>query len=101
MAGSYVTVGCGDHHVLAVHGWFGSSRGWGSLPDFLDGSTYTYVFMDLRGYGDRKQVGGEFTMEEAAADPITLAEEPGWDPVSGIWRPIGGEVAHPGLLHAP
>ena len=31
MAGSHVTVGSGDHHVLAIHGWFGSARGWGSL----------------------------------------------------------------------
>ena len=38
MAGSYVTVGSGDHHVLAIHGWFGSARGWGSLPGFLDES---------------------------------------------------------------
>jgi hypothetical protein len=30
MAISHVTVGSGDHHVLAVHGWFGSARGWGS-----------------------------------------------------------------------
>src|SRR6516162_3008695 len=56
MAGSYVTVGSGDHHVLAIHGWFGSARGWGSFPDFIDRSAYTYVFIDLRGYGDRKQV---------------------------------------------
>ena len=35
MTSSFVSVGSGDHHVLAVHGWFGSSRGWGSLilPD--------------------------------------------------------------------
>jgi hypothetical protein len=31
-----LTVGSGDHHVLALHGWFGSARGWGSLPGFLD-----------------------------------------------------------------
>ncbi len=81
MASSHLTVGSGDHHVLAVHGWFGSSRGWGALPDYLDPSTYTYVFMDLRGYGDRKQVAGEFTMEEAAdaghypmfESPVSLA----------------------------
>jgi pimeloyl-ACP methyl ester carboxylesterase len=42
-----VTVGSGNHHVVAVHGWFGSARGWGSLPDYLDGSKYTYVFIDL------------------------------------------------------
>ena len=53
MADSYVTVGSGDHHVLAIHGWFGSARSWGSLPEWLDGSAYTYVFMNLRGYGDR------------------------------------------------
>jgi hypothetical protein len=34
VASSHLTVGSGDHHVLAVHGWFGSSRGWGSLPDY-------------------------------------------------------------------
>src|ERR1035441_5199720 len=62
MAHSPLTVGSGDHHVLALHGWFGSARGWGSLPDYLDGSAFTYVFMDLRGYGDRQQAGGEFTM---------------------------------------
>jgi hypothetical protein len=33
VANSHVSVGSGDHHVLAVHGWFGSARGWGSLPE--------------------------------------------------------------------
>ena len=56
MTSSLVSIGSGDRHVLAVHGWFGSARGWGSLPEFLDRSTYTYAFMDLRGYGGRKQV---------------------------------------------
>ena len=32
MASSYVTVGSGDHHVLAIHGWFGSAGSWGSFP---------------------------------------------------------------------
>ena len=32
MGGSHVTVGSGDHHVLALHGWFGSARGWGTSP---------------------------------------------------------------------
>jgi hypothetical protein len=53
VASSPVILGSGEHHVLAVHGWFGSASGWGSLPEYLDGSAYTYVFMDLRGYGDR------------------------------------------------
>jgi pimeloyl-ACP methyl ester carboxylesterase len=96
-----VTIGSGDHHVLAVHGWFGSARGWGSLPDYLDGSRFSYAFMDLRGYGDRQQVGGEFTMAEAAADALALTDELGWDRFSVIGHSMGGKVAHQILLQAP
>jgi pimeloyl-ACP methyl ester carboxylesterase len=101
MTSSHVSIGSGDHHVLAVHGWFGSSRGWGSLPDFLDRSAYTYTFMDLRGYGDRKHVVGEFTMEEAAADAIALADELGWDRFSVIGHSMGAKVAYQVLVQAP
>ena len=101
MTSSLVSIGSGDRHVLAVHGWFGSARGWGSLPDFLDRSTYTYAFMDLRGYGGRQQVAGEFTMEEAGADAIALADELGWDRFSVIGHSMGAKVAHQVLLQAP
>jgi pimeloyl-ACP methyl ester carboxylesterase len=101
VASSHLTVGSGDHHVLALHGWFGSARGWGSLPGFLDESAYTYVFMDLRGYGDRKQAGGDFTMEEAAADALALADELGWDQFSLIGHSMGGKAIHQVLLQAP
>jgi pimeloyl-ACP methyl ester carboxylesterase len=101
VASSPVILGSGEHHVLAVHGWFGSARGWGSLPEYLDGSAYTYVFMDLRGYGDRMQVSGKFTMEEAAADALALADELGWARFSLIGHSMGGKVAHQVLLQAP
>ena len=48
MGGSHVTVVSGDHHVLALHGWFGSARGWGHLPEYLNTADFTYVFPDLR-----------------------------------------------------
>lgn len=101
MASSYVTVGSGDHHVIAVHGWFGSAQGWGAVPDYLDGSAFTYAFMNLRGYGGRKDVTGEFTMEEAAADAIALADELGWDRFSVVGHSMGGKVACQVLLQAP
>jgi pimeloyl-ACP methyl ester carboxylesterase len=105
MASSHVTVGSGDHRVLALHGWFGSARGWGSLPDYLDGSRYTYAFMDLRGYGGRKQDAGDFTMEEAAADAVALADELGWDKFSLVGHSMSGQaiqhvlLAQPGRVH--
>jgi pimeloyl-ACP methyl ester carboxylesterase len=101
VASSYLTVGSGDHHVLAVHGWFGSARGWGSFPGFIDRSAYTYVFMNLRGYGDRKEVAGDFTMDEAAADALAVADDLGWDTFSVVGHSMGGKVAHRLLLAAP
>ena len=101
MTSSLVSIGSGDHRVLAVHGWFGSARGWGSLPEFLDRAAYTYAFMDLRGYGGRQEVPGEFTIEEAAADTIALADELGWDRFSLLGHSMGAKIAHQVLLQAP
>jgi pimeloyl-ACP methyl ester carboxylesterase len=101
VASSYVTVGSGDHHVLAIHGWFGSARNWGSLPEWLDGSAYTYVFMDLRGYGGRRDIAGEFTVDEAAADAFAVADDLGWDRFSVIGHSMGAKFGHRMLLVAP
>ena len=101
MASSHLTLGSGDHHVVAVHGWFGSARGWGSLPDFLDWSAYTWAFMNLRGYGDRMDVPGEYSIEEAAADAIVVADDLGWDRFSIVGHSMGAKIAHQALLQAP
>jgi pimeloyl-ACP methyl ester carboxylesterase len=92
VASSYLTVGSGDRHVMALHGWFGSARGWGSLPDYLDGSAFTYVFPNLRGYGGRRDVTGEFTMAEAAADALALADELGWDRFAMVGHSMSGKA---------
>ncbi len=101
MAGSYVTVGSGDHHVIALHGWFGSALGWGHLADYLNPAQFTYVFPDLRGYGSRREERGEFTMAEAAADAITLADDLGWDRFSLIGHSMGGVAVQHVLDQAP
>jgi pimeloyl-ACP methyl ester carboxylesterase len=101
VASSYVTVGSGDHHVLAVHGWFGSARGWGSFPEYIDGSAYTYVFLNLRGYGDRRDTAGEFTVDEVAADALAVADDLGWDRFSVVGHSMGAKFAHRVLLLAP
>src|ERR1700690_385477 len=101
MAGSYVRVGHGDHHVIALHGCFGSALGWGSLTDYLDTAQFTYVFPDLRGYGSRRDEPGEFTMAEAAADAIGLADAPGWGRVSLVGHSMRGVAMEHVLDQAP
>lgn len=63
---------------MALHRWFGSAHGWGSLPEYLDGSAFTYVFPDLRGYGSRWDMTGEPTMAEAAADALAPSSSTMW-----------------------
>src|ERR1700730_15819517 len=101
MAGSYVKVGRGEHHVIALHGWFGSALRWGSLPDYLNSAQFSYVFPDRRGYGCRRDEAGEFTMAEAAADAIALADALGWDRFSLVGHSMSGVAIQPVLLHAP
>jgi pimeloyl-ACP methyl ester carboxylesterase len=101
MTDSTATIGSGDHHVVALHGWFGSARGWGSLPDYLDRSAFTYAFMNLRGYGGRRAVPGDFTMQEAATDAVALADELGWDRFSLIGHSMSGQAIQHVLLQAP
>jgi pimeloyl-ACP methyl ester carboxylesterase len=101
MVNAPVTVGSGEHRVLALHGWFGSARGWGSLPDYLNGDDYTWAFMDLRGYGSRKGETGEFTMREAAVDALALADQLGWERFSLVGHSMTGQAIQHVLLAAP
>jgi pimeloyl-ACP methyl ester carboxylesterase len=57
--------------------------------------------MDLRGYGGRQQVPGEFTMAEAASDAIALADELGWERFSMIGHSMSGQAIQHVLLRFP
>ena len=46
-------VGDGPHAVLGLHGWFGAAESWRPLAPHLDGSRFSYYFLDYRGYGPR------------------------------------------------
>ncbi len=49
----------------------------------------------------RQEIPGEFTIAEAAADALELADELGWERFSVIGHSMGGKVAHQVLLQAP
>ncbi len=93
--------GSGDHKVICLHGWFGSSRAWGPFVDSLDGSRFTYAFMDYRGYGSRKAVAGEHTIQEISADVLALADELGWKTFSLVGHSMGGMAIQHVAADAP
>ncbi|RZU54365.1 pimeloyl-ACP methyl ester carboxylesterase [Krasilnikovia cinnamomea] len=94
-------VGGGPHRVLALHGWFGSARGWGALPDLVDPARFTYAFLDYRGYGERRDTAGDFSIAEISRDALALADELGWDRFSVLGHSMGGSAAQRVLADAP
>ncbi|WP_306215752.1 alpha/beta fold hydrolase [Actinoplanes sp. RD1] len=95
------TVGSGPVRVLALHGWFGSARGWGFLPELVDRERQTWAFPDYRGYGYRKGVAGAHTIAEIAADALAVADELGWDRFAVVGHSMGGSAAQHLLADAP
>lgn len=95
------TVGSGPRRVLALHGWFGSARGWGALPELIDPDRFSYAFLDCRGYGERRDVPGEYTIAEISQDALALADELGWDRFSVVGHSMGGSAAQRVLADAP
>ncbi len=96
-----VTVGSGAHHVFVLHGWFGSSDGWGLFPSYLDGSRFTYHFTDNRGYGARMGETGDYTLDEVAADVLALADSLGARTFSLVGHSMGGAEVLRVLAKAP
>ncbi|TVT39696.1 alpha/beta hydrolase [Amycolatopsis rhizosphaerae] len=97
----YVRVGTGGHVVLALHGWFGSANAWEALTPHLDGDRFTYVFPNYRGYGARRDVAGEHSIAEAAADVLALADELGAGRFSLVGHSMGGSVMQWVYAEAP
>ena len=101
MANSHIVVGSGEHGVIVLHGWFGSASGWGCFTDYVDGSRFTYAFMDCRGYGGSRDISGDYTMEEVAADAVAVADELGWREFSIVGHSMGGVALQRVLVDSP
>ncbi|GAA2745148.1 alpha/beta hydrolase [Kitasatospora cinereorecta] len=94
-------VGTGDHKVVVLHDWFGTSAGWGPFLDYLDGDAFDYAFLDYRGYGERADVEGDYTLAEIARDVLDLADGLGWESFSLVGHSMGGKAAQRVLVEAP
>ncbi|HET6876235.1 MAG TPA: alpha/beta hydrolase [Jatrophihabitans sp.] len=101
MAGPDIVIGAGATRVIALHGWFGSSNGWGMLPELIDPDVFSWAFPDYRGYGSRRDEAGEFTIPEIAADTLALADRLGWDRFAVVGHSMGGSAAQRVFADAP
>lgn len=61
-------IGKGEKKVIVLHDLMGCSKTYDSIIDYIDEKQFTYIFVDLRGYGLSKSFEGEYTCYEAATD---------------------------------
>lgn len=71
-------IGTGPLPVVILNDWLCDTSTWDGARVYLDGSRFTWAFADLRGYGRSRSRSGAFTVAEAAADVIELADARGW-----------------------
>ena len=70
--------GTGRRRVVVLNDWLCDTSTWDGARAYLDADRFTWSFADLRGYGRSRGLTGDFTLEEAAADVIELADTLGW-----------------------
>lgn len=86
----YSTIGTGKEGVIVLEGWFGDCSAFDPVMSFLDQETFTYAFMDYRGYGKSRNLEGNHTMQEIAQDAFDLASHLDWEKFHVIGHSMGG-----------
>lgn len=97
----HVRFGSGPVRVLVMHDWLGDHTNYDTVMPSLDGAAFTYVFADLRGYGQSIALTGEFTLREIAADCLRLADHLGWQDFYVIGHSMTGMVTQRLAADAP
>ncbi len=65
-------IGTGKKHILFLHELMGNYKNYEAIFPYLDKENFTYIFIDLRGYGLSKHIEGEYSCDEASSDVLNL-----------------------------
>jgi len=96
----HTTIGTGPVKVIVMHGWFWDHRVYAPMFDMLDTERHTYAFFDIRGYGNARDVDGDFTIAEIAADAVALADRLGWRKFHLVGHSMSGKAAQKAAMDA-
>ena len=86
----HTILGHGPERVVVMHGWFADHTVFLPMMPALDVKRFTYAFIDYRGYGKSRDMKGDYSMRELAADAIALADELGWKRFHAVGHSMGG-----------
>ena len=90
---AYKMFGSGPCKVLALHNWFCDSSIYEPLLSYLDPSHFTFLFLDLRGYGVAKELKGDYSLQESVEDAIGLVRSQNWTTFHMVSHAMGTFIA--------
>jgi pimeloyl-ACP methyl ester carboxylesterase len=88
----FVIHGKGPEPVLVMHDWNGDHTSYDPTLPYLDTDQFTYVFVDLRGYGKSRAMAGNYTVGEISRDCLDVADKLGWRRFHVIGHSMTGMV---------
>nr|WP_278116113.1 alpha/beta hydrolase [Mesorhizobium sp. WSM4875]WIE94640.1 alpha/beta hydrolase [Mesorhizobium sp. WSM4875] len=94
-------VGSGAVRVIAVPGWMGDHRLFEPMLPLIDPHHYRFAILNPRGYGNRLQENGPYTVEQIAADILACADTLGWKHFIVIGHSMAGMAVQKLLVDAP
>lgn len=65
-------IGTGKKKIIFLHELMGDHKNYEPIFPYLDTQKFTFIFIDLRGYGLSKEICGEYSCEEASYDVKNL-----------------------------
>ena len=65
---NYKKIGTGNKTIIVLHELMGDHRNYDPILPYIDTTSFTYIFVDHRGYGLSKDIQGEYSCDEAAND---------------------------------
>jgi pimeloyl-ACP methyl ester carboxylesterase len=94
-------IGSGPQAVLVMHEWLGDHANWEPVWPYLDGARFTYIFVDLRGYGWSRNLSGAYSAGEAVADGLRIMDLHGFQRFHIVGHSMSGMIAQRFLVAAP
>lgn len=74
----YKSFGSGPVKILIMHNWFSDNSVYAPILPHINPEQFQLVFMDLRGYGEAKEVAGKYSLQEIVNDAIAVANHLQW-----------------------
>lgn len=93
--------GDGPEKVIVLHDWLGDRSNYAPIRPYLNTGTFTYAFVDVRGYGGSRDIAGDYTAQEAAQDAVAVADELGWEAFHIIGHSMTGMVVQRVAANVP